>query len=40
MHYNKTNKEYKLIYILDGKIYDVLVNLNKGKNFEKYSTSR
>ena len=35
MHYNNTGRECKLIYILDGKIYDVLVNLNKGKNFGK-----
>ena len=35
MHYNKTEKENKLIYILIGRIYDVLVNLNKGKNFGK-----
>ena len=35
MHYNKTEKENKLIYILNGRIYDVLVNLNKGKNFGK-----
>ncbi len=35
MHYNKTEKENKLTYILNGRIYDVLVNLNKGKNFGK-----
>ena len=35
MHYNKTEKENKLIYILNGRIYDVLINLNKGKNFGK-----
>ena len=35
MHYNNTGRECKLIYMLDGKIYDVLVNLNKGKNFGK-----
>ena len=35
MHYNKKMNEHKLIYVLKGKILDVTVNLNKGKNFGK-----
>ena len=27
--------EEKLVYIIDGKIFDVTVNLNKGKDFGK-----
>lgn len=33
MHYNKKYNEEKLILVLKGKIFDVSVNLNKGKNF-------
>ena len=29
MHFNKKNNEEKLIYILDGKILDITINLNK-----------
>ena len=35
MHYNKKMDEEKLVYILNGKILDVTINLNKGKNFGK-----
>ena len=35
MHFNKKKDEEKLVYILDGKILDVTINLNKGKNFGK-----
>ena len=35
MHYNKNQEEEKLVYILDGEILDVTVNLNNGKNFGK-----
>tara|TARA_B100000575_G_C23084256_1_gene624794 strand:- start:1003 stop:1479 length:477 start_codon:yes stop_codon:yes gene_type:complete len=35
MHYNKHKDEEKLIYIINGKILDVTINLNKGKNFGK-----
>ena len=33
MHFNKKKSEEKLVYILDGKILDITINLNKGKNF-------
>ncbi len=33
MHYNKKMNEEKLIYILEGSIFDVTINLNKGKKF-------
>jgi dTDP-4-dehydrorhamnose 3,5-epimerase len=33
MHFNKKMNEEKLLIILNGRILDVLVNLNKGKNF-------
>ena len=33
MHFNKQMDEEKLVFILDGKILDVTINLNKGKNF-------
>ena len=33
MHFNKKMDEEKLVFILDGKILDVTINLNKGKNF-------
>ena len=35
MHFNKNKDEEKLVYILDGKILDVTIDLNKGKNFGK-----
>ena len=35
MHFNKKMDEEKLVFILDGKILDVTINLNKGKNFGK-----
>jgi dTDP-4-dehydrorhamnose 3,5-epimerase len=35
MHYNKNMNEEKLVFILEGKIFDVTINLNKGKNFGK-----
>ena len=35
MHFNKKQNEEKLVYILDGKILNVTINLNKGKNFGK-----
>ena len=33
LHFNKKKSEEKLVYILDGKILDITINLNKGKNF-------
>ena len=39
MHYNKKNEE-KLVYILDGEILDVTVDLNKGKNFGKINYTK
>ena len=36
MHFNKNMDEEKLVYIIDGKIFDVTVNLNKGKDFGKF----
>mgnify|MGYP001171782296 CR=1 FL=1 len=35
LHYDSRLEEEKLIYLLDGKILDVCVNLKKGKNFGK-----
>ncbi len=35
MHFDKRLKEEKLVYILEGNILDVTVNLNTGKNFGK-----
>ena len=35
MHFNKVMNEEKLLFILKGKILDVTINLNKGKNFGK-----
>jgi len=35
MHFNKEMNEEKLLFILKGKILDVTINLNKGKNFGK-----
>ena len=33
MYIKKKKSEEKLVYILDGKILDITINLNKGKNF-------
>ena len=33
MHFNKKMDEEKLVYVLNGKILDVTINLKKGKNF-------
>lgn len=35
MHFNKKMDEEKLVFVLNGKILDVTINLNKGKNFGK-----
>ena len=35
MHFDKKFKEEKLVFVLDGKILDVTININKGKNFGK-----
>ena len=35
LHYDAQMKEEKLVYLIEGKIFDVTVNLNKGKNFKK-----
>ena len=35
MHFNKKMDEEKLVFILNGKILDVTINLNNGKNFGK-----
>ena len=35
MHFNKVKNEEKLLFILKGKVLDVTINLNKGKNFGK-----
>ena len=35
MHFNKKMDEEKLVFILKGKILDVTINLNKGKNYGK-----
>ena len=41
MHYNKKKDEEKLVYILEGKILDVTINLNKGKDYGRifYNTN-
>ncbi len=36
----KKKNEEKLVYILDGKVLDVTVNLNKGKSFGKIFYNR
>ena len=35
MHYDSKLKEEKLVYILEGKILDVCINLSKGKYFKR-----
>jgi dTDP-4-dehydrorhamnose 3,5-epimerase len=40
MHYNKKKEEEKLVYVLDGEVLDVTVNLNKGKNFGKINYTK
>ena len=40
MHYNKKKEEEKLVYVLDGEILDVTVDLNKGKNFGKINYTK
>ncbi len=35
MHFNKRMNEEKLLFVIKGKILDVTINLNKGKNFGK-----
>ena len=35
MHFNKKMDEEKLVFILKGRMLDVTINLNKGKNFGK-----
>ena len=35
MHFNKRMNEEKLLFVIRGKILDVTINLNKGKNFGK-----
>ena len=40
MHFNKKKNEEKLVYILDGKVLDITVNLNKGKSFGKIFYNR
>ncbi len=35
MHFNKKMNEEKLVFILEGKIFDVTINLNRGKNYGK-----
>ena len=40
MHFNKKKNEEKLVYILDGKVLDITINLNKGKNFGKIFYNR
>ena len=40
MHFKKKKDEEKLVYILNGKILDVTINLNKGKNFGKIYYNR
>ncbi len=35
MHFNKKMDEEKLVFILRGKMLDITINLNKGKNFGK-----
>ena len=40
MHFNKKKSEEKLVYILDGKVLDITINLNKGKSFGKIFYNR
>ena len=40
MHYNKKKDEEKLVYILEGKILDVTINLNKGKDYGRIFYNR
>ena len=40
MHYNKKKEEEKLVYVLDGEVLDVTVNLNKGKNFGRINYTK
>ena len=40
MHFNKKKNEEKLVYILDGKVLDITINLNKGKSFGKIFYNR
>ena len=40
MHLNKKMDEEKLVYILNGRVLDVTINLNKGKNFGKIFYNR
>lgn len=35
MHYNRKMDEEKIVVILDGSIFDVIIDLNAGKNFGK-----
>ena len=35
MHFNRRKNEEKLVFVLKGKMLDVTINLNKGKNFGK-----
>ncbi len=35
LHYDKEMKEEKFIFLIEGNILDVCVNLKKGKNFKK-----
>ena len=35
MHFNRKMNEEKLVFILKGKMLDVTINLNKGRNFGK-----
>ena len=35
MHFNKKMNEEKLVFILKGRMLDITINLNKGKNFGK-----
>ena len=40
MHFNKKKNEEKLVYVLDGKVLDITINLNKGKSFGKIFYNR
>ena len=35
LHFQKKNKQTKIIHVIDGKILDVVVNLKKSKNYGK-----
>ena len=35
MHFNRKMNEEKLVFVLKGKMLDVTINLNKGRNFGK-----